>query len=679
MTLNIRKVVVQIKQSLEQDYLRWMLWAPIAFGSGILLYVYHQNVRLWILSICALGLLWGWKQWHHEDLLIRFLLRGVFCVSAGCLLADFSAPPPLFQSLKTPVWLEGQICGLQHLATTERLIQRVALNHIQLPTKEGVDPAQKVVIKIQTENNPLYEGDWVRVLAGFYPENVKGLPQDAFLKRHQWLEQIIAYGYALCEPIVEKRNNNRLDIWRHSLTRLFHQKLKPPLGAMACALFTGDKAALPKPVKEAFSCSGLSHLLAISGLHLSAVTAGCFFVLIRLFCFIPSLALYVNLQKWAAFLSCVLGALYLKISGQGYPAQRAFWMMVFAMMGILFNRRTISIRVVMLCALSFLCIQPFCVFSISFQLSFAAVISLIAFFENPFSKNSSSSFEIFSDKAHPALRRCFLWLKQSLASSAMAGVLTLPLIAFYFHQISLQMFITNFIAIPLTTFLILPLGILCCISFLTPFSDIFLIPFSLTLSALLNLALFSSQWLSSLVLNIYPFSIWILLVQLFAGLWWILWKSSMRWIGFFVFLGTSALIFFPPQESYFLLHVGSRMLIYCDAHNDCVWRYPLASRSKIAQEWCRFLGYSSLNKLLPNNVVFLVDGQKAFIGESIPKEWPRCDFFVFWQTAPLPKTGVNAESVLFCDQLNKSQVYRIDLISGWGIEPGKIKLSRFNP
>src|SRR6202030_2064401 len=109
-------------------------------------------------------------------------------------------------------------------------------------------------------------------------------------------------------------------------TRRITAVLPGSTGGVASALITGKRAAITEEVKQSFRDSGLSHLLAIAGLHLGLVGGFVFFAVRGGLALIPYLALRLPIKKIAAAVTLVVLCCYLMLSGAAIPTQRAFVM-----------------------------------------------------------------------------------------------------------------------------------------------------------------------------------------------------------------------------------------------------------------------------------------------------------------------------------------------------------------
>ena len=127
--------------------------------------------------------------------------------------------------------------------------------------------------------------------------------------------------------------------------------------------------------------SGLGHILSISGLHLALVAGSVFWLIRALLALSPTLALNYPIKKWAAGAALAAATFYPGISGAEVATVRS-WVMLAIMLGaILIDRRALTLRNVALAALVILVFSPESLLSISFQMSFAATVALIATYE----------------------------------------------------------------------------------------------------------------------------------------------------------------------------------------------------------------------------------------------------------------------------------------------------------
>lgn len=219
--------------------------------------------------------------------------------------------------------------------------------------------------------------------------------------------------------------------------------------AVIAAMAMGDKEALNQETKEAYSISGTSHILAVSGLHI-----GIIFQLIIL------LLGGKRRSKLTIILSTTIVWAYVIFIGFPASAVRAATMLSIYSMVLLSLRPDPTLNTLALAYIIMVLVNPFNIFDIGFQMSFLAVGSILLFYPLFFCLLSSHSNII-----------CAIWGLFCVSLAAQIG--TLPLIVFYFGRISCYSLITSFIAIPAATLilylcvLLFILSPLTYISFLT--------------------------------------------------------------------------------------------------------------------------------------------------------------------------------------------------------------------
>ena len=196
---------------------------------------------------------------------------------------------------------------------------------------------------------------------------------------------------------------------------------------------------------EKIRISGLAHLLSISGFHLS-LAGTIFFITVR---FLLSrseyLALNFDIKKFAAIAAIIATYFYLKIAGSPIPAQRAFLMIFLVFLALIFHEKINAKRSIMACALILIIYNPYVIFNIGFQLSFIAVLVLAVFYSE------------FKYQISPKILHYFY---EIILLSILIQIISLPFILHSFGNVAWLGFISNILAIPLGSFVIMPLGFL---------------------------------------------------------------------------------------------------------------------------------------------------------------------------------------------------------------------------
>ena len=243
---------------------------------------------------------------------------------------------------------------------------------------------------------------------------------------------------------------------RRALAALIERAGKGPSAAVLKALVIGDRAAISSEVRDGFNRAGVGHVLAISGLHIGIVATVAFFFFHKLLGFLRPLLWRAWTQKGAAIFSLVPVCIYGLVSGMSPSTQRAVIMVGAFLMTFLFERERDTLNTLALAAFIILILFPPALFSISFQLSFLAVLSILyglSCIQKLAPQDRQNVKPGFGNQLRRKLLGFFL-----VSLLAICG--TLPLVMFYFNQISLIGLFANFVVVPLVGFVVIPCGLL---------------------------------------------------------------------------------------------------------------------------------------------------------------------------------------------------------------------------
>ncbi len=551
-----------IASQLFDDFSRWPLWIPVFVGIGIALYFsfpFEPSAvgaygGLFLFLVCL------WKRLPHAFRL--FLLTISFIVlgfATAFFRTHFLHVDMLAYSLP-PLLVEGTVAQVELKPTKGGTFsQRLLLTDLR---SSGPDKLpQKVRLTLKGKKDRLWPGQVIRVRAKLSPLEDPALPGGFDFRRQAYFQGIGATGFALSTPEVIGQKTSwsyRLEKRREKITAFFLTRLSSPEGAIAAALITGDKAAIPELIREDFINSGLAHILAISGLHLTIIAGVVFMVIRRGVALIPSLCLVYNGKKIAALGTIFMTFLYLVLSGFGIPAQRAFIMISLVMGAILIDRISLSMRTVAFAAFVILLLTPEALLSPSFQLSFAAVIGLIAGYEtwrNPLAKWVVRG-GIF--------RKFVLYAGGLSFTSLLATFATLPFTIYLFHRFSFHAVESNLVAVPLTSLVIMPSAFLTCLFTPLGLGDGPLWVFEKSLALLVKIASTVSSWPGTNVPVAHPPLLsFALLVG--GGLWLCIWQQSWRKWGL-VPMCLGFMVSFSGEPPHILIDGRGKIAALYDAH-----------------------------------------------------------------------------------------------------------------
>ena len=265
----------------------------------------------------------------------------------------------------------------------------------------------------------------------------------------------------------------------------------------------------------------MSHLLAIAGLHLGLVGGFVFFAVRGLLALIPPVALRLSIKKIAALVTLVVLFCYLMISGAAIPTQRAFVMNGIVFAAIFLRRLKLSMRICALAAMVVLVLDPPSLVGVSFQMSFGAVVALIAVYETWGPQLARLLHR--GSFAH----RVFGYCGAVIVTTVVATIGTEPFAIYHFHRLVLYSPLANVIAVPISAVWTLPWGVIACL----------LMPFGLERLALVPMGwgIDATIWVAQHV-SALPGDVWamprmppagLLMISL-GGLWLCLWRGNWR-------------------------------------------------------------------------------------------------------------------------------------------------------
>ena len=220
---------------------------------------------------------------------------------------------------------------------------------------------------------------------------------------------------------------------------------------IAIALATGDQNSVTEEDADAMRRSGLTHLLSVSGLHIAAVVGFAMLLTLKLLALSERLALRFNLVLVAAAVGALVGVAYTLLTGAQVPTVRSCAAALLVLGGIALGRDAISIRLIATGALIVLLFRPEALAGASFQMSFAAVTAIVALHSTRWARR------YLQRRDEGLIARAGRALMGVIATGLVVEVALMPLALFHFHRAGLYGVAANIIAIPLTTFVIMPL------------------------------------------------------------------------------------------------------------------------------------------------------------------------------------------------------------------------------
>ncbi len=455
----------------ERD--RWFAWIPVLFGLGIGMYfLLPSEPSKWLtLAIIETMIVSAYLGRHKPEFLFGLTITAVIVLGfADIQLKSIYLSKNEFVSEEEKLYLKGRITDTDY---NYRGNPRFILEDMENYDGETVSGRYKLTGISQKDEVIL--GSCVELIASISPLPVPVMPGGYQMNRKLFFEGIRAVGFVPSriipiDCVTETSLSLRLKMFVKNLRDNIVQKINAVLPAdeagIASAIVAGDKSGISQQIIQNYRDSGLAHFLSISGLHMSMI-AGIMFFLVRLIIsFIPPLVRKYNSKKIAAIFAIFISFIYLFISGAGIPTQRAFIMTFIVLLGVLFDRRAISMRMIAMAGLAVLIFSPQALISASFQMSFAAVVVLIAFYE----KYASPLARFMNGGGHKNLflpvrifRVLVVYILGLIISDLVASLATLPFAVYHFNRIAIYTTLANSLSGPVIGFVIMPFVLLALI------------------------------------------------------------------------------------------------------------------------------------------------------------------------------------------------------------------------
>jgi competence protein ComEC len=505
---------------------RWPLWLPVALGTGTALYFaapaepppWTAWAALAVFAALVAAIMRDGGNWSRAGLGLVAALTLGFGVAK--LQEMRVAAPVLARPMVTH--LTGRVAGLDWGSKGLRVILD------QVRSGRLPDPPDRVRILIQKGGEQLRVGQGIGLMAQLMPPPGPSAPGDNDFGRAAFFAGIgatgFSFGAAQPTPLARppgpwERLSAFVEDMRASMTLRIRAHLPKSEGAIATAIITGERGGIDPEDEAALRDAGLAHVLAIAGLHMALVGAGLFWLVRAVLAAIPALALAYPIKKWAASVSMAAAAFYIVISGASSSATRAFVMLAMMLLAILLDRPALSMRSLGLAAAILLLLRPVSITEPGFQMSFAAVASLVAVAE-------------WEQRRARLVPHGWLYrhIRGIALTSLVASFATLPFAMYYFGHATHYAVLGNLLAMPLMGLVTMPSAALSVAAMPFGLEHAPLQLMGWSIDGMLRLGRFVSG-LPGAVTVTPAFPLSALASITLGGLWVLLWRLPWRWWG----------------------------------------------------------------------------------------------------------------------------------------------------
>ena len=440
------------------------------------------------------------------------------------------------------IWARSAIVGAEAFdwPMSERVEGRV-LERIEQPAQDRVrlvlairSPEDGAPVRIRV-NVPLElatpemgEGALVRAQARLMPPASSMLPGGYNFARAAWFNGLAATGSLQGEiEVVEPAPPGEAVFAgiQRRLSAHVRQQLGGSAGSIAAAFASGDRGAIIAADEDAMRDAGLTHLLSISGLHVSAVIAATYVLAIKLLAFWPWLTLRVRLPVVAAAVAAMGGIGYTLLTGAQVPTVRSCIGAVLVLIALALGREPLSLRMVAVAAVAVMLAWPETLVGPSFQMSFCAVIAIVAL------HNAEPVKRFLAPREESWFTRTGRRAVMLLVTGMVIEIALMPVVLFHFHRAGVYGALANVIAIPLVTFVSMPLIAIALLFDVIGAGAPFWWLAGNSLDLLIGIAHFTSSQPGAVKL-VPQMTLPTIALFMAGGLWLALWRGRARLLGF---------------------------------------------------------------------------------------------------------------------------------------------------
>lgn len=609
--------LLKLKEQFDSEQTRWFLWFPVLFGIGIGFYfLLPEDFSIWwTLAVIEILIVLAIVFRFNLQALSVIMIIGIITLG----FTDIQLKSVYLNQdneIKTQemTYISGQILKLDY---NYRGKQRLLLNNVK--NFEENRNFGTVRVSTRSKNNLLKTGQCVEMAANLMPVSKPALVGGYQFDRKAYFEGIKANGFALSQiyeidcvkkPSFLMRFNFAVDELRRDIINHIRNVLPPNQASITAAIIAGEQGVIDRKLIQNYRDSGLAHFLSISGLHMSMI-AGLMFFLVRLIvAFIPPLALRYDSKKLAAVFAILISIFYLLISGAQIPAQRAFIMNFIVVLGIFLGRKAISMRTIAWAALIVLIISPQALIGASFQMSFAAVVALIAFYEKYAGKlHRFLKGETVQSWWFKGLKIIWLYIIGILVADFVASLATMPFAIYHFNKISIYTTLTNLLAGPVIGLVIMPFVLIALL--LMPFGlDYFPLKLvGLGIERVNEITAYVSS-LPNAGYQVLSMPLWGLNCIVLGGLWLCLWNMPWRKWGWLLIV-TGILSIFIAKSPDVMIDEEASLLAVKDKQGELVI-LPARGNYFTKQMWLEKTANKKLSKDETRKLKEIYNGQKTY-------------------------------------------------------------------
>jgi competence protein ComEC len=331
---------------------------------------------------------------------------------------------------------------------------------LNLDRIDGREASGTVRVAVRDETLPAGYGDRVSLSGRLYPprgfRNPGGFDYPAYLARNG-VHAVLSLRRGTDVRVLEQGSGvlRTIQDLRERIRQAMLAGLKGDGAAILLAMTIGEEGSLTEDLRERFMAAGVTHIISISGSHLGMVAVICFWLTRNALFLLPErsyhwLTIHADPRKIAALATIIPVVFYAFLAGGQVATMRSLIMILAGLAALTLDREGDLLSALAIAALVSLVPDPQALFDISFQLSYLSVLCIA------FVVSTWNALELRPEKRAGKLLNSALLL---FSISAAAALVTGPLVAFYFHQVSFAGIAANMVVVPFAGAVVVPLGL----------------------------------------------------------------------------------------------------------------------------------------------------------------------------------------------------------------------------
>lgn len=536
---------------MEREARRPFLFLPIGMIGGVLLFfAADREPALWAGPVLfCLVVAAAFAAWRRQLTGITFCAMALACCAAGFSVVAFKAWIVAAPVLEKAQGVKGRAVILQNDRRGKGSRLLLGVESLAGPSSDQTPARVRVTAR---EPIGLQPGTRVDFSAYLLPPPQPSRPGGYDFARDAWFAGIGAVGSLQTMPSVVKDQANirwswralaAIDSARNDVTERIASAIGGQAGEVAAALITGKRGGISEDTNDVLRAAGIYHVVSISGLHMVLAAGMVFFLVRAVFALSPAALVSLPVKSIAAIAAILAAVAYDVFAGSEIATERSLVMTLIVFGAVLVHRRAISMRNLALAAIVLVVLEPETVVGPSFQMSFCAVMGLVALYERSGIASATQEGAALATFARTEagetppqspFGRAIGWVvkhaKALVLTTLIAELTTGPFGLYHFQQMQPLGLLGNALVLPLISVVVMPAALVGMIA----------LPFGLDapiwwlmgwgVEAMLVLA----GWVAAMpyaVIAVPAPAGWAILIAVCGVIWVALWQSLIRYAG----------------------------------------------------------------------------------------------------------------------------------------------------